>query len=354
MPAKLKVGVIGVGAIGTIHTKAYQATGEAEVAAVCDIDAPKLAAKADEFGIGRRFADYRDLLKTDVEAVSVCVPNDLHREMAVAALKAGKKVLVEKPMAINGAEAAKIVAAQKATGGLVQVGMCNRQKPEAQILREFVEQGLLGEVYHMRAVLIRHRGIPGMGGWFTTKAQSGGGPVIDLGVHWFDLCMWLADLWTPTSVSAKTYAKFGTPMRDYKYVGMWAGPPRYDGVFDVEDYTTGFVRFGKKATLSFEISWAVNSPADSFVEVLGDKGGMRILDGKSPKLLTEQGGKLVEVAPMFDAKANHFEIQARKFIQACRGKAAPAATARQGLIVNRLIDAIFKSSQTDKEVAIRI
>ena len=282
MAEKLKVGVIGVGTIGTVHAQSYQNSGQAEVAALCDIDAAKLAAKAQQFGVAKRFARYRDLLKTDVEAVSICVPNALHAEMAVAAMKAGKKVLVEKPMAINGAEAAKIVAAQKRHRRAGAGGHGPPAGAEAQLLRDYIVSGLLGSVYHMQAVLIRHRGIPGLGGWFTTKALSGGGPLIDLGVHWFDMCMWLAGLWRPTAVSARVYSKFGPDMPNYRYVSMWAGPAKLDGTFDVEDYSTGFIRFGQQATLSFEISWAANSRDESFIEILGDKGGMRIFDSKPP------------------------------------------------------------------------
>ena len=353
MARKLKVGVIGLGAIGTVHTEAYLATGEAEVAGICDIDQAKLKARGERFGVKGLFTDYRELLKTDIEAVDVCVPNALHREMAVAVLQAGKHVLVEKPMAINATEGAKIVAAAGKSKKVAQLGMCRRQMPEAQLLRRYVESGLLGEIYHMRAIMIRHRGIPGMGGWFTTKSQSGGGPMIDLGVHWFDMCMWLSGLWNPTSVSAKTYSKFGAPMDKYKYVSMWAGPPKLDGVFDTEDYATGLVRFGDKATLNFEIAWAANSRSESFVEIMGDKGGARIMDGSPFKLLTEEHGNLVELMPQFDPKANAFEIQARKFLAACRGECAPVATMQQGLIVNRLIDSIYKSSETGKEAAIK-
>ena len=112
--------------------------------------------------------------------------------------------------------------------------------------------------------------LPGLGGWFTTMAESGGGPMIDLGVHWFDISMWLSGLWNPTAVSAKTYAKFGPRMKDYKYVDMWAGPPKFDGVCDVEDYSTGMIRFGNDATLGFDISWAGNAEDRMYVEILGD------------------------------------------------------------------------------------
>jgi len=349
---KLKVGIIGAGAIGTVHANAYAATGEVDLVALCDVDEAKLTKLGEAQKVKRRFADYRELLDTDVEAVSICVGNALHKEMAVAALKAGKHVLLEKPMALNAAEAGEIVAGAERAEGVLQIGMARRQMPAAQVLREYVERGLLGEIYHMRAFLVRRRGIPGLGGWFTTKAASGGGPLIDLGVHWFDMAMWLSGQWKPTSVSAKCYAKFGRNMREYRYVRMWAGPPKLDGVCDVEDYSTGLVRFGESATMVFDIAWAANSEGESFVEILGAKGGARVV-GRAPlTILTEHEGRLADITPKFNEKVNHFEVQAAKFVSACRGEAPSAATGRQGLTVMKLIDAIYASSQANQEIEI--
>ena len=347
---KLKVGIIGLGAIGSIHADCYNAAGNVEIAAVCDIKEAVLARQGDRLGVKDRFTAYAELLKTDVEAVSVCVPNYLHKEIAVAVLEAGKHLLLEKPMALDAAEGAAIVAAHEKAGTVAAMGMCNRQRPPAQKIKALVEHGLLGEIYHARAVMIRRRGIPGLGGWFTTKAQSGGGPMIDLGVHWFDLVMWMTDQWQPTSVSAATYAKFGSPMKDYTYTGMWAGPPKYDGVFDVEDYSSGFVRFGGKMTLSFEIVWAANAPGGSFIELLGDKGGVRF-EGEKVTLYTEHDGHLADIVPQL-AAANQYEVQAVKFVGACRGENDPPATLPQGCTVMKLLDAIYASSEAGAEVPI--
>ncbi len=352
MAGSFKIGIVGLGAIGNVHADAFKATGAAEVGAVCDVDAEKLTKAGDRLGVKARFTDHRDLLASDVDAVIVAVGNTLHRTVAVDALKAGKHVLVEKPMAMNAREAADIVAAAKKAKKTLQVGMVWRQNPAAQLIREYVEKGFFGEIYHIRAVMLRRRGIPGLGGWFTTRAQSGGGPMIDLGVHWFDLSMWLSGLWNPTSVSAKTYAKFGPNMKAYRYVSMWAGPPKFDGKFDVEDYSTGFVRFGKKASLSFEISWAGNTQNEAFVELLGDKAGVRAFDGKPLQILTEHGDRPADILPQFNADANGFQGQAKAFADACLGKRPPAATGEEGVTVMKLIDAIYRSSDQNEEVAL--
>ncbi len=352
MAGKLKIGVIGLGAIGNIHLNAYQACAdEAEIIAVCDIDQGKLEAVGNRINVKNRFTDYKDMLKTDLDAVLVCVWNNLHKEMAINGLKAGKHVFLEKPMAMNAKEGQQIVAAADSSKKTLQIGMVCRQAAEVQLVRKYVQDGILGNIYHMRVVLIRRRGIPGLGGWFTTKSRSGGGPLIDIAVHWFDAAMYMSGLWQPSSVSAATYAKFGKDMKKYRYVGMWAGPPNYDGVCDVEDFATGFVRFGDKATMNFDISWALNSEDSTFIEVLGDKGGARVFDNKGLKIFTEFNNNVVDIAPQIK-DPDRFQQQARTFIAACRGEAPPAATGREGITVMKLLDAVYASGEKGKEVAI--
>lgn len=349
---KIKVGIIGLGAIGSVHADAYHATPDAEITAICDISDARLVETGEKHNVKQRFKDYRDLLKTDVEAVSICVGNVLHREVAVAALKAGKHILLEKPMAMNAGEAAEITAAGKKAKKIIQIGMVNRHGSQIKIVRDYVQKGLFGGIYHLRAVLIRRRGIPGLGGWFTTKSASGGGPLIDLGVHWFDASMYASGLWNPTQVSAMNYAKFGKNMRNYRYVSMWAGPPKYDGVCDVEDYSAGLVRFGKKASMVFEIAWAANTEEIAFIEILGDKGGARMFDGKPLTIFTEHNGQIANISPLVDNSGSNFHRQADAFIKACRGKCPPAATAEEGVTVMKLIDAVYASGKSGREVAI--
>ena len=272
---KVKIGVIGCGTIGSVHTNAYAKVENAEVVALCDILPDRLAEKAKLHNIAKTYTDYNQLLADpEIEAVSVCVPNNMHAPIAIAALNAGKHVMLEKPMTLNPDLARDIIAARDASGKQLQMGMVWRQKEEAELVKEAIEAGRLGEIYQIRVKLIRRRGIPGLGGWFTTKACSGGGGLIDIAVHFLDLVMWASNNWDPTRVSAKVYSKFGSPIKDYHYVSMWAGPPKMDGTFDVDDYAAGFIRFGKKLTLSFEVAWACNAEDESYVEFLGDKGGV--------------------------------------------------------------------------------
>ena len=352
MSGLLKVGLIGTGTIGTVHSEAMQATGRAEVVAMCDLDAAKLANRASRFGVKNTFTDYHEMLKSDVEAVVVGVPNHLHRQIALDSLAAGKHVLLEKPMAMNAAEGADIAEATKKSGKLLTVAMCNRQNPQVQVAREYIAAGHFGKIYHMRTVLIRRRGIPGMGGWFTTKSKSGGGPMIDIGVHWFDLSMFLSGCWKPTSVSASTYAKFGPRMKDYVYVDMWAEPEKIQGVCDVEDYSTGFVRFEGGATMVFDVAWAANAQDQGYIEIMGDKAGVRVLESGATTIFTEDHGKVADLSPKFPPGESNHQAQDRRFIHACLGQRPVDVPAEQGLITVKLIETIYASSQAQKEIAI--
>ena len=349
---KARIGIIGMGSIGTVHAKALATVPEAKLAAVCDALPERLAESARTFGVEAQFTDYKRMLRTaNLDAVYVCVGNWRHCDATLAALKAGAHVFCEKPMALNAAQAKRMVATAKKARRLLQMGMVWRHKAESRLVKECIEKGDLGRVYHIRVVLRRRRGVPGLGGWFTTKAKSGGGGLIDLGVHLFDLVMWLSNQWKPQRVSAQTFAEFGRRMKDYVYVGMWAGPPRYDGVCDVDDYATGLVRFGAQSTLSFEVSWAGNNEQGNRVEILGDKGGVRCFDGKPAELFTEMNGRLANVQ-LQCAENNAFDAQAANFVGAVLGRGKPLATGDQGLILMRLLDAVYRSSRLGREVEV--
>ena len=351
---KVKIGVIGCGTIGSVHTNAYAKVENAEVVALCDILPDRLAEKAKLHNIAKTYTDYNQLLADpEIEAVSVCVPNNMHAPIAIAALNAGKHVMLEKPMTLNQNLARDIIAARDASGKQLQMGMVWRQKEEAELVKEAIEAGRLGEIYQIRVKLIRRRGIPGLGGWFTTKACSGGGGLIDIAVHFLDLVMWASNNWDPTRVSAKVYSKFGSPIKDYHYVSMWAGPPKMDGTFDVDDYAAGFIRFGKKLTLSFEVAWACNAEDESYVEFLGDKGGVTCGSNTGKTIFrTEVDNRIADVEVRYDNSGDGFVKELTKFANAVQGKGEVPATGEQGLVAMRLLDAIYRSSEADCEVEV--
>lgn len=352
----IRIGIIGAGAIGAVHAQAAKRVGET-VVAIADLNLKAAEALAKREGIETALGDPHALLKRDdVQAVVVGVPNKFHAPIAIAALNAGKDVLLEKPMALNVAECKAINAAAKKNKRIVQMGFVNRYTPSAVTARQFVGEGALGDIYHAKANIYRRRGIPGLGGWFTTKSMAGGGPLIDIGVHIIDLAMYVMDFPKVKRVSGKVYAKFGPRMKKYLYEGMWAGPPKYDGVFDVEDSAHALVRLEGGATLEINATWAGNFPDDSVRDIMGffgDKGGMTFqIGGNQVKVATEQHGHNVDLIPKC-RDVNNWDAQHRAFIETVITRKQPHASGERGQIVQSIIDAIYKSSAEDREVEVR-
>jgi len=223
--------------------------------------------------------------------------------------------------------------------------------------RQYVQAARLGNVYHAKANYYRRRGIPGLGGWFTTRAVSGGGPLIDIGVHALDLSMHLLGYPKPTRVSGKVFANFGKDMKKYVYEGMWAGPPKYDGVCDVEDAAHAIVRFDNGASLELNCTWAMNfveGTMPSLIGIFGDEAGMTFgLGGNELTIATEDQGHNADLSPKLKP-GNSRDGQLQAFMDACENREPGdiAATGAQGQVIMSIIDAIYASSEADKEVEV--
>ena len=182
---------------------------DAEVYAICDINEQRLNETADNFGITRRYTDVDTMLAQlpELDAADVCVWNCNHAECAIKALNAGLHVMCEKPMAYNAEQAIAMKEAAEKNGKLLMIGFVMRFSDEARIAKDFIEKDYLGDIYFSKAQYIRRHGNPG--GWFGDKSRSGGGPVIDLGVHVIDLTRYLMGNPKPVSVYATAYDKLG-------------------------------------------------------------------------------------------------------------------------------------------------
>jgi predicted dehydrogenase len=235
------------------------------------------------------------------------------------------------------------------------VGFTHRYSSVAVAAKSFIDAGRLGKVYHAKANYYRRRGIPGLGGWFTTKALSGGGPLIDLGVHIIDLSTYLMGFPKPVRVSGKVYANFGKRMKKYVYESMWAGPPRFDGVCDVEDAAHALVRFEGGLTLEMNTTWAMNYSDETLPNVIGlfgDQGGLTFgLGGSDLKLAYEDQGHNVDTMPLL-RKTDPFADQLRTFIGHCEKRTQPHASGQSGQVVQSILDAIYQSSAKDREVEV--
>ncbi len=353
----IRMGIIGAGVIGKLHTQVAKRHG-VEVIAVADVNeqAAKVLAEAED--IPNVETDPQKVFDRDeIDAVAVCVPNKFHKDLAVAAMQAGKDVLLEKPMAMNAAECAEINEVASKAGRILQMGFVYRYGPASQTARAFIDAGRVGEAYHAKATLYRRRGIPGLGGWFTTKAISGGGPLIDIGVHAIDQVLYLTDFPKPRRVSGKVYCNFGKRMGDYVYEGMWAGPPKLDGVCDVEDAAHALVRFDGGLTLDINVTWAGNFPQQrmpNLIAVMGDRGGITFsLGGSDVVLSTEMDGRNVDIEPKIK-NTDRWDGQYEAFIHSVTTREQPPATGEHGRIVQAIIDAIYRSSEEDREIEVEL
>ena len=222
--AKIKIGIIGCGTIAnSAHIPSYMANPDVEIKYFCDILPEKAKAAVEKYGCGIAIEDYHDIIADpEVEAVSVCTPNKMHSIISVDCLRGGKHVLCEKPAARTYADALEMQKARHETGKVLNIGVVNRFNSAVNKLRELIQRGDFGEIYHVYVSFRAQRSIPGLGGAFTTNAISGGGVLIDWGVHYLDIVMYCTGDPQPKTVSAKAFSKLGVDMPNYVYEGMSA------------------------------------------------------------------------------------------------------------------------------------
>jgi predicted dehydrogenase len=343
---RVRVGIVGVG-IGSLHARGYSKLPNADIVALCDIDTARAERVAAEFGVKKIYSDYNIMLAEEkLDAVSVCTPNALHAPVAVAALEAGCHVLCEKPLSVSAAEGKKIADAARKAKTKFMIGMNNRFRGDTQTLKKYIDDGELGSIYYAKCGWTRRYGIPGMGSWFTRKAMSGGGPLIDIGVHALDLTLYLMGNPKPKAVFGTTYAKFGPFGRG---MGGW-GVPVKGGVYDVEDLASAQVRLADGATVVLEASWAQHCERENlYSEVYGDKGGATL---EPFRIFTERYGQPIDITPHFHNVGGH-EAEVAHFVECIVEDKQPLATAEQALDMMKILDAIYESSVTGASVAIK-
>ncbi|MBQ9097219.1 MAG: Gfo/Idh/MocA family oxidoreductase [Clostridia bacterium] len=352
---KLKIGVIGAGGICTAcHMPAFAEMDNVEIVAICDIKVQKAQALADKYGIPNVFEDYNDVISMDgIDAIDICTPNYLHSIIAVAALNKGLHVFCEKPDAVNVEEASKMKAASEASGKVLMVMRNNRFTPASEFLKKYIEDGKMGEIYAARCGWQRRRGIPGKGGWFTTKQQSGGGPLIDLGVHMIDLAIWLMGNPKPVAVSGSTYTKFANAKDASDSIHSIFGETKEDGTFDVEDLAMGFIKFDNGACMQIEFSWASNIEKENrFVELRGTNAGTTLnFSDSNPKIFTTEFDRIVDIEPKLPTEGlQQHAANIHHFADVVLNGAKPDFIPEQGVDMIKILTAIYKSAETGREV----
>lgn len=349
----MKVAVIGCGTIANnAHIPAYMANPDAEIKYFCDIIPERAEAAVQKYGCGTAVVDYHDVLADpEIEAVSVCTPNNVHAQIAIDALHAGKNVLCEKPAGRTYDEVVRMQQAQHETGKVLNIGVVNRFNASVRRIREYIQSGELGEVFHVYVSFRSHRSIPGLGGAFTTKAIAGGGVLIDWGVHFLDIVMYCCGDPKALTVSGETFSRLGRDMPNYTYLSMWAGPPQYDGVYDVDDSVTGLIRT-EGPVITLNGAWAQNiGENEMYIDFMGDKGGIRLQYGQKFKVYTAQHGALVEYEPEFpDEQMFQNEIDA--FIRCVQTGEKLPSHIDTAIITARMMQAIYDSAEAHREISL--
>ncbi|MFL6594770.1 MAG: Gfo/Idh/MocA family protein [Chthoniobacterales bacterium] len=345
---RTNLGIIGTGWPGQQHARVMSAIPGAHLYGCAELDDTRRTTFEETYKPEKSFADYHELLRDPkLHAAIICLPNFLHFPASLAALEAGKHVFCEKPPTMNAGEM-KVLQEEATKRGLVYFfGRQFRFTPGMRAAKELVRQGRLGTIYHAKAIWIRSRGIPqGIGGWFTEKKRSGGGALIDIGVHALDSVWFLMGAPRPISVSAQVY-------RNFAYLVQ-------DPVFDVEDAAYAFIRFENGAVVHLETTWAGNLPDDipqgqyfgrelNNSIVYGTKGTLRL---KPLTLFEDQNGALETIEVELPDDRDSFEIQLTNFVEAAQGRAEAINDAEQAYELMEMIDAIYASSATGREVPI--
>lgn len=351
MSTKIHIGVIGAGSISEMHLRSYHQHPNVALHAVCDLNAERAAAKAEKYDIPIVYTDYNELLANpNIHAVSICTWNNTHAEISIAALRAGKHVLVEKPLCKTVEEALAVEEAVKESGKTLQVGFVRRYASNTRIVKSFMDSGDIGSIYYAKASCIRKLGNPG--GWFSDMERSGGGPLIDVGVHVIDLCWYLMGKPKVKSISGNTYTRLGNRsnvenLRFYKAADYNAEHNT------VEDMANALIRFENGASLLVDVSFTLHAKEDELtVKLYGERGGVEL----EPELtlITEKHNTILNTTPQidnlsFDFQAG-FQDEINYFIEVCQGHKITLSPVEDGVEIMKILCGVYESSRLGKEI----
>ena len=333
---KVRIAVVGAGHVAQVaHIPVYKSHPNVELTAVVDQDPIKARRIQEQHGFELVFDDFTAMLKSsDVDAVDICTPNYLHAPMAITALRSGRHVLCEKPLARTMDEASRMVEESEKSGRILMTALNNRFREDVQVLHKFVKGGELGDVQLVKTGWLRRATEWKDRAWFTEKAMSGGGALLDLGMPIMDLALWVAELKKPTRVSCSIFGKKGRS--------------------GVEDSACAMVKFAGGACLMLEVNWNLREPNDvTFLHVYGSKGAGIL---KPLQIHKSIQGVLVNVTPALDSKGSPYQESYRAdinhFIECVLEKKKPMTTGADALPVLRLLDAMYESASTGKEVEV--
>ena len=354
MAKTIRIGIIGCGGIANSkHMPSLKKVADSEMVAFCDIIPERAEKAARDFGTegAKWYTDYRELLKDEtIDVVHVCTPNRSHSDITVAALEAGKHVMCEKPMAINSAEAKKMLDAAERTGKKLSIGYQSRFRPDSEYLKAEAESGTFGEIYYAKATALRRRAVPTWG-VFLNEYEQGGGPLIDIGTHARDLTLWIMNNYKPKYCLGTTYHKLNKDTSTGNAWGDW-DPEK----FTVEDSAFGFVVMENGATVILESSWALNTldVREAVTTVCGTLAGGDMTDGV--RINGVRNGRQYVLTPNMNVGGVAFNAgkknesaadkEERLWIEAVRNDTEPRTLPIEAYTVTRILEGIYESAKS--------
>ena len=343
------IAVIGCGIIANnAHFPALSELEDVRIKYACDVIEEKAQAAKEKFPkIENVITDYNVALNDkEIDAVYVLTPNYAHYTITMDALQAGKHVFCEKPITVNYKLSCEMAAEAERQNKMLNIGVCNRYHKSVEMLREMAEKGEFGNIYHVYCSFRSFRSIPGLGGAFTDKAQSGGGVLIDWGVHFLDLILYILGGAKLKNVTCDAYCEMAKDMKAYKYEYMWSENTSdvENGTNNVDDFISGYVRTDK-ASISFNGAWAQNvNKEEMFIDFLG---GARLNYGG--KFTFWSGETLNSIEPDYEIP-NMYLCEDKAFIKSIKTGVKDKNNIKYVLESAKLLDALYTSSENKKEI----
>jgi predicted dehydrogenase len=331
---KVRIGIVGLGWVAqVVHLPILSKLGEAQVVAICDRDKSRGRLVAEKFGINSLYTDVKQMLASEkLDAVIVATSTDSHKEVAIEALNAGMDVLVEKPIARKYDEALAIAEAAKVNKRKLMVGMNHRFRPDTMILKSFLEGKELGKVFYTKAGWLRKKNNDSA--WLTQKEKSGGGVFIDLGIVMLDMAFWMMGYPDVKRVSATNF---------------------HHTTKQVEDTSCVNIAMKNGSLINIEVSWSMHVEDDQYYcHVYGTDGTASL---NPLRINKELHGNVVNLAPAKIDPPQHlfkrsYENELKHFLGAVRDIHPVISTADEAVQRMRIVEAVYKSVRTGKEVPV--
>ncbi|GIN84360.1 oxidoreductase [Heyndrickxia sporothermodurans] len=348
---QLKVCVIGTGSISDMHLQAFVNHPDVVLYGVYDLVKERAEEKALRYNVTNVYKNLEEVLNDpNIEAVSICTWNNTHAELAIGAIKAGKHVLVEKPLSMNLKEALEVQAAAQKYNRIVQVGFVRRFATNTKVLKEFIDHGKLGDIYYAKASCIRRLGNPG--GWFADKKRSGGGPLIDLGVHVIDICWYLMGRPKVKSISGNTYSHLGN-RANIQNLSFYKAADYDKDQNNVEDMANALITFANGSSLFVDVSYTLHAKEDEIqVKLFGTKGGAEL----EPELIliSEDNDTIMNIHPQIDHLSfdfsNAFQNEIDSFVSSCLTGEKPIAPVEDGVELMKILTGIYEAAEKKSEI----